>query len=89
LIFCGCCRILLKYDFVKVTLLTGEAMKTLTTLGDFVVNVAYGTDRKRVMSEQDAQQARRELSQAVAPKIEEVRSEQRKVFEDSKSVMIF
>ncbi|WP_175772018.1 hypothetical protein [Paraburkholderia phenazinium] len=64
-------------------------MKTLTTLGDFVVDVAYGNDRKCVMSEQDAERARRELSLAVAPKIEEIRSEQRKVFEDSKSLMIF
>lgn len=64
-------------------------MKTMTTLGDFVVNVAYGNDRKRVMSEQDAERARRELSQAVAPKIEAIRSEQRKVFEDAKSLMLF
>lgn len=64
-------------------------MRTLTTLGDFIVDVAYGSDRKRVMSERDSDNIRRELARTVAPRIEEIRSEQRKVFEDSKSLMVF
>lgn len=61
----------------------------LTTLGEFVVEVAYGTDRTRAMSPEHAEQARHELSEEMAGRIEEIRSEQRKAFENTKSVMVF
>lgn len=64
-------------------------MPGLTTLGEFVVQVAYGTDRTRAMSQENAQQVRHELSQKMAGRIEEIRTEQRKAFENTKSVMVF
>jgi glucuronate isomerase len=61
----------------------------LTTLGKFVMDVATSSDRKHVLSAQDSERARRELSSAVAPRIEEIRMEQRKVFEESKALMVY
>ncbi|MGG1945309.1 hypothetical protein AB1286_10915 [Trinickia sp. NRRL B-1857] len=64
-------------------------MKSLTALGEFVVEVAYGEAKELSMTPAVAQQVRHELSDRMAGKIEEIRSEQRKAFENSKSVMVF
>jgi predicted Holliday junction resolvase-like endonuclease len=63
-------------------------MKTVT-IGEFLLETARGTEKERVMSEEVAHEARHQLSERVSPKIEEIRSEQRRAFEDSKAVVLF
>jgi len=63
-------------------------MKTVT-IGEFLLETARGTEKERVMSEEVAYEARHQLSERVSPKIEEIRSEQRRAFEDSKAVVLF
>nr|WP_063570597.1 hypothetical protein [Luteibacter rhizovicinus] len=59
------------------------------TFGEFAVAVAFGEDASRTMTQQDTDRAHREMYEAIAPCIEAIRSEQRKVSDDALSVMVF
>lgn len=59
------------------------------TFGEFAVAVAFGDEPSRTMTPQEADRARREMYEAIAPSIEAIRSEQRKVSDEALSVMVF
>ncbi|MBY4733807.1 hypothetical protein K6V90_25030 [Cupriavidus pauculus] len=63
-------------------------MKTMT-IAEFMLETARGAQKQRILPEKVANEVRSQLAQRVEPKIEEIRSEQRKAFEDSKTVVLF
>ncbi len=59
------------------------------TFGDFVAAVAFGDERSRTMSEEEANRVHQEMCEAVGPAIEALRLEQRKTSEDELSILLF
>lgn len=69
--------------------LSRPELRMSNTFGEFAVAVAFGEEPSRTMTQQDADQAHREMYVAIAPTIEAIRSEQRKVSDEALSVMLF
>jgi hypothetical protein len=65
----------------------GQIM-TRVTLGKLVVDTARGETRERVIPAAVVKDLRRDLSERVTPKIEEIREEQRRALEDSKPLVL-
>lgn len=60
-----------------------------TTFGEFLAAVAFGDERSRTMSEDDASRVHQEMCEAVGPEIEALRLEQRKTAEEDLSILLF
>ena len=69
----------------------GNAMKTMTTtaLGAFVLDIAKGGQKMQNMPEAKAKEAREQLSARISTKVEEIRSSQRRNFDESKTITVF
>ncbi|WP_155273463.1 hypothetical protein [Xanthomonas arboricola] len=59
------------------------------TFSEFVAAVAFGDQRSRTLSEEDANRVHQEMCEAVGPAIEALRLEQRKTNEDQLSILLF
>ena len=66
-------------------------MKTMTStaLGSFVLDIAKGGQKTQQMPAAQAKVAREELSARISSKVEEIRSTQRKSFDESKTITVF
>lgn len=59
------------------------------TLGQFILETARSAEKKTKIDEQQAAQVRDSLTERVSEKLEELRTLQRKAYEDSKTVTVF
>lgn len=57
-------------------------------LGRMALEVAQGTEQKRELSREQTSSLRQSIATKVTPKIEEIRKEQRRAFEDAKMVLL-
>ncbi|MDB5937402.1 MAG: hypothetical protein JWQ01_4746 [Massilia sp.] len=62
---------------------------TMTALGTFVLDIAKGGQKTQKMSAEQAKEAREELSLRISSKVEEIRSSQRRSFDESKTITVF
>jgi hypothetical protein len=58
------------------------------TLGKLVVDTARGDTRERIIPANEIQELRRDISERITPKIEEVREGQRRALEESKPLVL-
>lgn len=58
------------------------------TLGKLVVNTARGNTRERIIPANEIGELRRDISERITPKIEEIREEQRRALEESKPLVL-
>lgn len=58
------------------------------TFGDFVAAVAFGEERSRTMSEEEANRVHQEMCEVVGPAIEVLRKEQQQTHEDAFYILI-
>lgn len=58
------------------------------TLGKLVVGTARGNTRERVIPAKEIRELRRDISERITPKIEEIREEQRRALEESKPLVL-
>lgn len=64
-------------------------MKSATTFGSFVLQTATGTDKRHTMPDNQAKEVREQLSQRIISRVEQIRTSQRKAFDESKAVTVF
>jgi hypothetical protein len=65
-------------------------MTTATaTFGGFVLQAATGVEKRQTMPDKEAKEVREQLSQRIATKVEQIRTQQRKAFDESKTVTVF
>ncbi len=64
-------------------------MKSTTTFGSFVLQTATGTDKCHTMPDTQAKEVREQLSQRIVSRVEQIRTSQRKAFDESKAVTVF
>jgi hypothetical protein len=65
-----------------------EKTMSTETLGAFLLDTARGKTKESKIPDTLATEINAEMSKRIAPKIEEIRKEQRKALEDSKSVTL-
>jgi hypothetical protein len=65
----------------------GQIMKRVT-LGKLVMDTARGDKRERVIPAKEIKELRRDISERITPKIEEIREEQRRALEESKPLVL-
>lgn len=58
------------------------------TLGKLVVETAQGAEKVRAISAEEIKELHRDISERVAPKIEEIRDKQRRALEESKPIVL-
>ncbi len=67
----------------------GASSMSEATFGRMVLETARGADRERRVSAAETRQVISEIAERVSPKIDNIRTEQRRAFEDTKSVVVF
>lgn len=60
-----------------------------TTLGRVILQAARGSDKEVRTTRDETGKLQREMAARVSPKIDSIRAEQRRAFEESKSVILF
>lgn len=60
-----------------------------TTFGGFLLQTAMGVEKRQTMPDNQAKEVREQLSQQIVTKVEQIRTLQRKAFDESKTVTIF
>ena len=61
---------------------------TRVTLGKLVVDTARGNTPERVIPREEAHELRRDISERITPKIEQIREEQRRALEESNPLVL-
>lgn len=64
-------------------------MKSTTTLGWFVLETASGNQKTAQLPPKQAQEVNEQLCERINAKVEEIRTSQRRAFEESKAVTVF
>jgi hypothetical protein len=62
---------------------------TKTSLGWFVLETARGQSKTTEMEVSQAKEVREQLSERINSKVEEIRTSQRRAYEESKSITVF
>lgn len=58
------------------------------TLGKFMIETALGNEKERHLTEAEAMDALKEIAEQVAPKIDQIRAENRRAFEETKNIVL-
>jgi hypothetical protein len=64
-------------------------MMQAITFGSFVLQTATGTQKTNTMPDNQAKAVREQLSERIITRVEEIRTSQRRAYDESKAVTVF